>query len=145
MIQKILYLIPSCFFIGNIKGGGTIASLLFCLLLLVFKLTDIQMIMIFSAVLFFSAVSIEYSDLFKGDDKRIVADEFIGMTVSMLFLPKTLLITSGAFILFRYFDIAKPLFIKNAEKVKGPAGIILDDILSGIAANVLVRTILWAV
>ncbi|PIP13155.1 MAG: hypothetical protein COX48_05090 [bacterium (Candidatus Stahlbacteria) CG23_combo_of_CG06-09_8_20_14_all_34_7] len=144
MIQKMFYIISSCFFIGNLKGGGTIISFIFCIICFIFNLSDINLIIILFIVLLFSVISIEYSRIFIGDDSRIVADELIGIIVSLLFLPKSVLISIAAFILFRYFDIAKPLFIKYVEKIKGPAGIILDDVISALAANVLVRIIIWA-
>jgi phosphatidylglycerophosphatase A len=47
-------------------------------------------------------------------------------------------ICAAAFILFRIFDILKPAPIRNAEKLPGGLGILLDDILAGIYAAVIV-------
>ncbi|MBU2632018.1 MAG: phosphatidylglycerophosphatase A [Proteobacteria bacterium] len=41
-------------------------------------------------------------------------------------------------ILFRFFDIKKPLFIKSVQKLKGGFGILADDILSGIITNLII-------
>lgn len=143
ILKKIYRIIASCFYIGNIKGGGTIVSLLFCLIAYFMRFDDTQMFLIFSIVLLLSSVAVEYADSFKGDDSKIVADELIGMIVSLLFLPRSAFIFVSAFIFFRYMDIAKPLFIRKSEDIKGTAGIIMDDIISGIAANALLRIVIW--
>ena len=41
----------------------------------------------------------------------------------------------AAFILFRLFDIWKPLFIKAAEDLPGAAGVIADDVLAAVCAG----------
>ncbi|MDD5687671.1 MAG: phosphatidylglycerophosphatase A [Elusimicrobia bacterium] len=72
------------------------------------------------------------------DDKRIVIDEIIGYFIAVLFLPKTYFVLLSTVILFRFFDIVKPFFIKSVQKYKGSAGILADDILSGIITNLIV-------
>jgi phosphatidylglycerophosphatase A len=74
------------------------------------------------------------------DSKKIIIDEFIGFYVSVLFLPKTWKFAVAAFLLFRFFDILKPLFISKLEKaLSGGLGIMADDILAGIYANIVVQ------
>src|SRR6195952_1046916 len=68
---------------------------------------------------------------------RVVIDEVAGMCISLLFVPVTLKYVVAALILFRFFDIAKPLYIKKLEKLSGGWGIMLDDVLAGIYANVI--------
>ncbi|MGE3062398.1 MAG: phosphatidylglycerophosphatase A [bacterium] len=144
-MQRVLYLIPSCFFIGNLKGGGTIVSVLFCLTAYFLKANDLQMFFVFSISLFLTSLSIEKSFLFKGDDSRIVADELIGMVVSLLFLPRSILIYISALAVFRFFDISKPYLIKQSESIGGSTGIIMDDVLSGVASNIVIRIFLWMI
>ncbi|MBN1384122.1 MAG: phosphatidylglycerophosphatase A [Elusimicrobia bacterium] len=72
------------------------------------------------------------------DDKRIVLDEIIGYFISVVFLPKTVIVLIASIILFRFFDIKKPLFINSAQKLKGGLGILADDILSGIITNLII-------
>jgi len=80
------------------------------------------------------------------DPSEVVIDEWAGMWISCLFLPIKPGAMIGAFILFRVFDIWKPLGIRKLEKWKGAAGIMMDDVAAGIGANVLmqiaVRTII---
>jgi len=69
----------------------------------------------------------------KGEDPSVVIiDEIVGMGISLVFLPKDWRLFVIAFILFRIFDIWKPLFIDNIQNVKGGLGIMLDDLLAGL-------------
>ncbi len=76
------------------------------------------------------------------DAPQIVIDEFCGYFVSVLFLPKTLLIALLAFILFRVFDIAKPFPVNRSQKLPGGWGIVADDVLAGIYSNLCLRILI---
>ncbi len=73
------------------------------------------------------------------DPSRIVIDEVVGMWISMLFIPNNILIMLAAFVLFRIFDIFKPLFIKKFELFPRGWGIMLDDIAAGCVANIVLQ------
>jgi phosphatidylglycerophosphatase A len=76
------------------------------------------------------------------DPQIIVIDEVAGQMITylgVLFSWKVLIL---GFVLFRFFDIVKPLGIKRVEKVKGSSGIMLDDIVAGIYANIVLRIII---
>jgi phosphatidylglycerophosphatase A len=76
------------------------------------------------------------------DSSHIVIDELCGYLISVLFIPSSIGYLIAAFILFRIFDILKPPPIRKIEKVAtGGAGIMLDDVLAGIYANVCLQ--LW--
>jgi phosphatidylglycerophosphatase A len=83
------------------------------------------------------------SKIWGKDPARVVIDEVAGMCISLLFLPVTIKYVIAALILFRFFDIAKPLFIRRLEKLPGGWGIMLDDVLAGVYANILLQIILW--
>jgi phosphatidylglycerophosphatase A len=76
------------------------------------------------------------------DPSECTIDEVVGMWISLLFLPKTILISSLAFVIWRILDIIKPFPARNFEKLKGGTGIILDDIASGIYTFIIVHIIL---
>ncbi len=61
------------------------------------------------------------------------------MSVSLFLLPKNILFYALGFILFRFFDIVKPLFIRKLEKLSGGWGVMADDLLAGIYANLVVQ------
>ena len=78
----------------------------------------------------------------KKDDQRIVIDEVIGFLITMLWVPKTIRFIIIGFFLFRFFDILKPFPIRRLEKgFKGGFGVVLDDVVAGVYANIILRLI----
>ena len=73
------------------------------------------------------------------DNPRIVIDEIAGYWWACAFLPKTLPALLSAFVLFRFLDTVKPMGIARLDRMSGGTGIVLDDVASGLAANLLVR------
>jgi phosphatidylglycerophosphatase A len=74
----------------------------------------------------------------------IVWDEVAGYLITLLWIPFSWKAVVLGFILFRFFDILKPWPIKVADQqVKGGFGIMLDDVLAGIFANLVLMLILW--
>ena len=71
-----------------------------------------------------------------GDPKRAVWDEFTGMWITCLFLPKTLPWLAAAFVVFRVLDILKPWPIRRFERLPGGLGIMADDLAAGVAGAV---------
>jgi len=66
------------------------------------------------------------------DPQMAVWDEFVGMWVTCLFLPKTLPWMAVAFLCFRVMDRAKPWPIRRLERLPGGLGIMADDLLAGL-------------
>ncbi len=79
----------------------------------------------------------------KHDDNRIVIDEIIGIGITILATPFSWQIYVAAFILFRIFDIWKPLFIKKLDNIKSNNGVIIDDVLAGIYANLVIQILIY--
>lgn len=70
----------------------------------------------------------------------IVWDEVAGYLITMLFVPFSWQTMSVGFVLFRIFDILKPQPIKWIDaKVSGGLGVMLDDVLAGLFAGLLLR------
>ncbi len=61
------------------------------------------------------------------------------MLITMVFVPHTAWLLLAGFILFRFFDMVKPLFIRRLERLPGGIGVMLDDILAGIYSNILLQ------
>ena len=130
-------------FLGYIPfAPGTIGSL-FALCL--FLLADLSLythfsIIIIGALLGTYASTVAEKMLKEKDSKKIIIDEFIGFFVSVFYLPKSLEFALAAFLLFRFFDILKPLFIAKLEKtLSNGLGIMADDILAGIYTNIVLQ------
>ncbi len=77
------------------------------------------------------------------DPKKVVIDEVIGMWITMAFIPFSWLNVFLGFILFRFFDIAKPLGIRKMEQFPKGIGVMADDILAGIYSNLVLHIILY--
>ena len=72
------------------------------------------------------------------DPGVIVIDEVAGMMVAVLLVPRTLGVLLCAFLLFRLFDIWKPFPAHEAQSLRGGFGIVMDDLIAGVYALVLV-------
>ncbi|MDD5745918.1 MAG: phosphatidylglycerophosphatase A [Candidatus Omnitrophica bacterium] len=62
------------------------------------------------------------------DPSKVVIDEVSGMLISCLFMPFSWVNLALAFFFFRFFDIVKPFPLFRIQRLKGSAGIMLDDI-----------------
>jgi phosphatidylglycerophosphatase A len=71
-------------------------------------------------------------------------DEVAGMMVTLLLNPIAgpgwMLV---AFVLFRAADIVKPFPVNRLEQLPGGAGIMADDLMAGVYANVALRVCIW--
>lgn len=121
---------------------GTYASLLGVICYVIFKnhFLFILLALIFTVAGFLSA---KYArSIFKKDDpSQVVIDELSGIMVAYLFVPYSLKAAALGFIIFRIIDILKLPPLNRLEKVKGGAGIMLDDIAGGIMTNMLLQII----
>ena len=134
---------------------GTFEGLLLFLFVLPVK-TSLYLICLFLFLCFSVYVSqkVKFDSDIK-DNPKIIIDEMAGFFVAMLFLPRNTLTVLLAFILFRVFDTIKPAFIRKAESlgqnlplplkekyyIDGTA-IVLDDVLAGICANIILQILL---
>ncbi len=77
------------------------------------------------------------------DSGHIVWDEFVGMWITLFFIPQiSILWIAIAFVAFRVFDMAKPWPIRWFDKrVPGGFGIMVDDVIAAIFSSVTVYVI----
>jgi phosphatidylglycerophosphatase A len=84
----------------------------------------------------------------ENDPPCVILDEFVAMPLCFIgarhfaaggtLSPVALL---GGFLLFRFFDIVKPLGIKSVQKLSGGIGIVLDDLVAAIYTNIILSII----
>ena len=141
-------LLSSCLGVGYIqKGSGTVAALLWCICwYFMFRNNDgifwlLLIILLISVVGIFSAGKVEAG--WGKDSSKVVIDEVAGMSVSLLLLPVQIKYIISALILFRFFDIAKPLGIRRLENLPGGWGVMADDLLAGVYTNVIMMVIVF--
>ena len=79
------------------------------------------------------------------DPRQIVLDEMVGVWVAVIGCPWQWQYLLAGFILFRFFDIVKPLGIKRAEHLKRGWGVMADDLLAGLYANVVIQFFIFTI
>jgi phosphatidylglycerophosphatase A len=77
------------------------------------------------------------------DPSIVVVDEIVGMWISLLFLPWNPVVVIAAFLLFRVMDVVKPPPARGFESLPGGWGIVMDDVMAGVYANLVLRIGLW--
>ena len=132
-------------------AGALVGGILFYLLSLAltnygldFYTIQIILILITIAVMLIGVRSIgKVENTWKHDAQQIVIDEVVGVWIAMLFIPITWFNFLLAFVLFRIFDITKPLFIRKLDQLKSSWSIMLDDVVAGVYANLVLQLYLY--
>ena len=129
---------------------GTAGALLALLIwVLIAYLTPASLFVItLSLVIIFTFLGIWSSNVlipkWGEDPSRIVVDEMVGMWIPLLAIGiSDVYYIIGAFVLFRLFDIFKPLGIRKMEDLKGGLGVMMDDIVAGIYSLLLIIGAKW--
>jgi phosphatidylglycerophosphatase A len=78
------------------------------------------------------------------DPGLVVVDEVVGMWVTLVGIPFTPLAAAAGFVLFRVLDVFKPWPARQLEALPGGWGIVSDDLMAGVYANLLLRAGLLA-
>lgn len=103
-------------------------------------------LLLFSLVLLCSGVGIWAGGVMEeqyGNDPSIVTiDELAGQWLALVALPEGALPLLLSLAFFRLFDIAKPGPVDALQRLPGGWGIMLDDLLAGLFANLSVRALL---
>jgi phosphatidylglycerophosphatase A len=120
------------------KGAGTLTALLLCILWF-YTAGDMSPYLSFALLIAESGLGVwasgKVEKAWGHDSNRVVIDEWAGMHLSLILVPISWKTVLAAFILFRFFDILKPLGIRKMEKLPGGWGVMGDDLLAGLYAN----------
>jgi len=101
-----------------------------------------MLVIVFFSLLGFWLCGRTAKDLGVHDHPGIVWDEIVGFLITMYLVPLSWVWIIAGFLLFRLFDILKPWPIHILDqKVEGGIGIMMDDILAGIYAWVVLQII----
>jgi phosphatidylglycerophosphatase A len=142
--NKISHVLATCLGVGSIPfAPGTWGSLF--AVLLIYNIAFLQEWIILATVLIVAFswwVCVEVHKETKSDSSEIVIDEFAGMFVACMFINHDFISLVFAFLFFRFFDIVKPWPISWVDKnIKNGPGILIDDLLAGLFAGILMLTI----
>ncbi|TDI22629.1 MAG: phosphatidylglycerophosphatase A [Acidobacteria bacterium] len=77
------------------------------------------------------------------DPGLVVIDEVAGMLVTLVAVPVGVTGALIGFFAFRLFDIVKPFPARQAERLPGGWGVMVDDLVAGLYAQALLRLVLW--
>jgi len=77
------------------------------------------------------------------DPGPIVLDEVVGMLITLAFIPVGWSGALAGFVLFRIFDVIKPFPAGRFERLHGGLGVMADDAMAAVYANVSLRLTIW--
>jgi len=77
------------------------------------------------------------------DPGQVVIDEVMGMLITLFMNPVGWRGAIGAFFLFRLFDVIKPYPANRLEKLHGGVGVMADDGMAAVYANLALRAALY--
>ena len=76
------------------------------------------------------------------DPPQVVIDELMGMLIALFLNPVGWAGAAGAFLLFRMADVIKPFPANRLERVPGGVGVMADDAMAAVYANLALRVML---
>ena len=139
--------------VGSVLGTGyipiapaTFASAVTVPLILILSPVPI-LYLIFMVVFFLLGVYIatDLEKIWGKDAHKITIDELTGMLITFFLIklpiavgPRIAVLLAG-FFLFRFFDIIKLPLIKKSQELPGGWGVMIDDLLAAIVANLGLR------
>ena len=142
MVNKILASIAG---VGFLKGGGTYAAIITCVFIWLWwqNSSYLNPWWFLLATILITLIGVYVSNKVEPywgeDSSRVVIDEVAGMLITMLFIPHNNYFLFLGLVLFRFFDILKPLGIRKMEGLPGGTGVMMDDVLAGVYSNI----VLW--
>ncbi len=125
---------------------GTVAAIPFYLLLAQLDPASYAVLVVLAAAVGVWVCGESARRLGVHDHGGIVWDEFVGFWITMFLAPAGWLWVGLGFVLFRLFDIWKPWPVRVVDaQLHGGLGIMLDDILAGVYAWLVLQGIAWLV
>jgi len=134
---------------------GTVGSILGILLFYLFNYTlnsfNIELWLVLSlnlfaiiSVLVFGVFSIKnVHAIWEHDASKIVIDEIVGVWIAVFAMPFQWQYYLYALLLFRFFDITKPLYIRRLDNMGGDWSVMLDDVLAGIYSLIVLQVLFY--
>ncbi len=138
-------LLGSGFYTGYIKyASGTFGSIAALIIYLIpgFEKPEVIIPAIILFIIIGIPISSQFETAYGKDPSECTIDEVVGMWISLLFVPKTLLYISIAFIIWRLLDIIKPFPASQAERLPAGLGIMTDDIISAVYSALLMNFVI---
>jgi phosphatidylglycerophosphatase A len=77
------------------------------------------------------------------DPGPVVIDEVLGQLITLAFIPVGWSGAAAGFFIFRIYDVIKPYPANRLEAVHGGFGVMADDAMAGVYANLTLRLLIW--
>jgi phosphatidylglycerophosphatase A len=134
-------LVGSVFFTGYFPvAPATVTSLLVLLpAFLLARLPVWNAVVVVVIFLIGVPIATDLERVWGKDPHRVTIDEVVGTLVTFFLNPVSLWGLGVGFFLWRFFDIVKLPFIDRSQRLPGGWGIMIDDVLAGICANLVLR------
>jgi phosphatidylglycerophosphatase A len=122
---------------------GTLAGILFVFILKIIN-PGYETFCVVAFIIFAIWIADEAEKVLKQKDPGcIVIDEIAGYIVTMVGISLSISTIAAGFVIFRLFDILKPMPVKYFEKnFKGGSGIVLDDVVAGLLSSLVLRILI---
>ncbi|MBO4870702.1 MAG: phosphatidylglycerophosphatase A [Muribaculaceae bacterium] len=133
---------------GPGTAGAVLATAIWLALSNVLSVGTLALVTLVLVVVFTIAGTWATSHLepFWGEDpSRVVIDEMVGVWIPLLLAGEPELKwwwALAALVLFRFFDIVKPLGIRNLDRRHGAIWVMLDDVLAGVYSAIVLGVII---
>jgi phosphatidylglycerophosphatase A len=141
-MKSLIRVITTFFFIGYFPVmPGSLASAAGALIAISLRDYDIFYVLIWCLVTVLGFLFSGQMEAFEGkkDPSCVVIDEVCGIMIAFFLLPAKFSVWITAFFLFRAFDMFK-IYPANAfERKKGGVGIMMDDVIAGLYANLIMH------
>lgn len=139
-------LIGSGIYTGYIPiASGTFGSFAALLIYLIPGFENPEVIISVTILFFVYGVFVsgKFEKKFGKDPAECTVDEFVGMWISLILLPKDIVIIAAAFFLWRILDIVKPFPASRLEDITGGWGVMLDDVMSAVYSLIIMHLIVY--
>ena len=118
--------------------GSLFAILIWCIFINMLSISYFIILFLLILSISFYITGIYLEKFKKKDPSEVIIDEFLGQSIPLLFVFNlNAFEVFVAFVSFRFFDIYKIYPINRAEEIEGSYGVILDDIIAGIYALIV--------
>lgn len=150
MKEKLVRAYVTCLGLGlSPKGPGTVTSVVAVIFWAGLHYLSVSRALIYALLLLFFVVGVLLVKVYEKksqseDASEITIDEWVGMGISLIGVPLTWPMILAAFILFRIFDIWKPLGIQYFQRnyLEG-WGVMMDDVIAGLYTCLLIGGFQW--
>ena len=128
-------------------ASGTVGSFAALLIYYIPGFENLYIILPTTFIFFLYGVYVgnKFEKVYGKDPSQCTIDEVVGTWISLILLPKTVFISLTAFLIWRILDIIKPQPARRMEKMQGGWGIMMDDVVSGIYALLIMHLLIYLI